>query len=41
MPNKVPFRVTHVSGQDDNYRAIELNMHSPTTKGWQSARFTY
>ena len=39
MPAKVPFRVAHVSGQDENYKAVELNHHSPTTKGWNSSRY--
>lgn len=40
MPTKVLFRVIHVSGQDENHKAVELNAHSPTTKGWQSNRYT-
>ncbi|BFZ23710.1 hypothetical protein BsWGS_26748 [Bradybaena similaris] len=39
MPQKLHFKVVHASGQDDVYRASELNHHSPLTKGWQSARF--
>ncbi|XP_061197353.1 centrosomal protein of 104 kDa-like isoform X1 [Saccostrea echinata] len=39
MPRKLPFRVIHVSGQDESYRAAELNYHSPLTKGWQSSRY--
>ncbi|XP_055864417.1 centrosomal protein of 104 kDa-like isoform X9 [Biomphalaria glabrata] len=39
MPHKLQFKVIHASGQDDIYRASELNHHSPLTKGWQSARF--
>ncbi|KAH9514057.1 hypothetical protein Btru_030100 [Bulinus truncatus] len=39
MPHKLHFKVIHASGQDDVYRASELNHHSPLTKGWQSARF--
>ncbi|XP_041377426.1 centrosomal protein of 104 kDa-like [Gigantopelta aegis] len=39
MPVKIPFRVVHASGQDDSYRAAELNNHSPLTKGWSSARY--
>ncbi|CAG5136224.1 unnamed protein product, partial [Candidula unifasciata] len=39
MPQKLHFKVIHASGQDDVYRASELNYHSPLTKGWQSARF--
>jgi len=39
MPHKLNFKVIHASGQDDVCRAGELNHHSPTTKGWQSARY--
>ncbi|PAA51401.1 hypothetical protein BOX15_Mlig022803g1 [Macrostomum lignano] len=39
MPSKLPIRVVHVSGQDEGYPAIELNRHSPTTRGWVSSRF--
>ncbi|XP_056014610.1 centrosomal protein of 104 kDa-like isoform X6 [Ostrea edulis] len=39
MPRKLPFRVLHVSGQDESYRAAELNYHSPLTKGWQASRY--
>jgi len=39
MPHKLRFKVIHASGQDDVCRAGELNHHSPTTRGWQSARF--
>lgn len=41
MPRKLPFRVIHASGQDDSYRASELNYHSPLTKGWQASRYKY
>jgi len=39
MPEKVSFHVVHASGQDDNFRAAELNTHSPLTRGWSSSRF--
>ncbi|XP_052081359.1 centrosomal protein of 104 kDa-like isoform X5 [Mytilus californianus] len=39
MPRKLPFRVIHASGQDESYRASELNYHSPLTKGWQASRY--
>lgn len=38
MPQKVAIKVVHVSGQDESYKASELNHHSPLTKGWQSTR---
>ncbi|ELT95484.1 hypothetical protein CAPTEDRAFT_170133 [Capitella teleta] len=39
MPVKQTFRVIHASGQDDHHKAVELNNHSPVTKGWHSSRF--
>lgn len=39
MPRKVSFRVVAVSGEDENHRAKELNVHGPTVQGWQSPRF--
>ncbi|XP_060603860.1 centrosomal protein of 104 kDa-like isoform X3 [Ruditapes philippinarum] len=39
MPHKIPFKVIHASGQDENFRAAELNHHNPLTKGWQSAKY--
>ncbi|KAK4472787.1 hypothetical protein MN116_004006 [Schistosoma mekongi] len=39
MPHKLPFRVVHVSSQDEHFPASELNHHHPGTKGWVSSRF--
>ena len=39
MPEKVSFHVAHASGQDENFRAAELNTHSPLTRGWSSSRY--
>jgi len=39
MPKKLPFEVIHVSGHDEGYSGKELEVHSPTTRGWQSLRF--
>ena len=36
---KLDFTVCHYSGEDVDYKAIELNEHTPQTKGWQSSRF--
>ena len=36
---KLRFVVVHCSSEDDDYPAGELNVHSPNTRGWQSARF--
>ena len=38
MAKKVPFKVVHASGADDGYSAKELEVHSPTTKGWRSSK---
>ncbi|XP_048581640.1 centrosomal protein of 104 kDa isoform X2 [Nematostella vectensis] len=39
MPKKVDLRVVHCSGADEGHSAKELEVHSPTTSGWQSSRF--
>lgn len=39
MPKKLLFDVVHVSGNDEGYSGKELEVHSPTTRGWQSLRF--
>ena len=39
MAKKVPFKVVHASGADDGFGAKELEIHSPTTKGWRSSKF--
>ncbi|TGZ59084.1 hypothetical protein CRM22_009262 [Opisthorchis felineus] len=39
MPHKLPFRVVHVSSQDEKFPVEELNRHSPATRGWVSSRF--
>ena len=36
---KLPFHVVFASSEDVDYPASELNVHSPSTRGWQSARF--
>ena len=36
---KLPFRVVFASSEDADYPAGELDVHSPQTRGWQSARF--
>jgi centrosomal protein CEP104 len=33
------FKVVHCSSEHDDYPASELNVHSPDTRGWQSADF--
>ena len=39
MPSKIGFRVIHASGQDENCKAVDLNQHHPTAKGWQASRY--
>lgn len=34
------FRVVHLTSEDSGYPAEELNVHSPSTRGWQSVKFT-
>jgi centrosomal protein CEP104 len=36
---KLPFQLVFASSEDASYPAAELNVHSPQTRGWQSARF--
>ncbi|XP_021918251.1 centrosomal protein of 104 kDa isoform X2 [Zootermopsis nevadensis] len=38
MPHRIGFTVVFASGEDELYRASELNAHGPTVVGWQSAR---
>ena len=39
MPHKVSFEIEAFSGEDERYKAQELNVHGPLVKGWQSQRF--
>mgnify|MGYP001354794080 CR=1 FL=1 len=36
---KLPFSVVSCTGEDPEFPAAELNIHSPSTKGWLSPRF--
>ena len=36
---KLAFRVVYATSEDPDYPAVELNHHSPHTKGWNSERF--
>ncbi|KAM3185458.1 hypothetical protein ACTXT7_006310 [Hymenolepis weldensis] len=38
MLHKIKFRILHITSQDDQFPARELNHISPTTKGWRSAK---
>ncbi|KAG0410751.1 hypothetical protein HPB47_012127, partial [Ixodes persulcatus] len=40
MPRKVNFSVVQVSGEDENFQAVELNLHGPTVKGWLSKKYS-
>lgn len=35
---KLRFKVVHCSGEDEEFPSSELNRHSPSTRGWQSAK---
>ncbi|GBG27244.1 Centrosomal protein of 104 kDa [Hondaea fermentalgiana] len=38
-PKQVKFEVVYCSGEDPEFPASELNVHSPQTQGWQSPPF--
>ncbi|VUZ52600.1 unnamed protein product, partial [Hymenolepis diminuta] len=38
MLHKIKFRILHITSQDDQFPARELNHISPSTKGWRSAK---
>lgn len=35
---KLKFEVAFVSGEDEQYPASELNVHSPHSRGWASPK---
>ena len=37
--SKLRFKTIFYSGEDNEYPAEQLNVHSPNTRGWQSPRF--
>ncbi|KAI3387338.1 hypothetical protein SNEBB_003860 [Seison nebaliae] len=39
MLTKVPFEVVHVTSEEENHPASELNLHGPLVIGWQSEKF--
>ena len=39
IKQKLKFRITEISSQEEGYPASELLNHSPYSKGWQSSRF--
>ncbi|XP_022908235.1 centrosomal protein of 104 kDa [Onthophagus taurus] len=38
MPKKINFNVIFATDEDPKYKSSELNIHSPTVKGWQSSK---
>ena len=36
---KIPFRIVHVSSEDESHSVKELLDHTPFSRGWQSSRF--
>lgn len=38
MLKRIDFSVIKVSGEDENFPALELNNQSPATKGWMSPK---
>ncbi|XP_033225058.1 centrosomal protein of 104 kDa isoform X2 [Belonocnema kinseyi] len=38
MPRKIGFNVVYASSEEDRHSSLELNIHGPTVRGWQSAR---
>ncbi|XP_011351567.1 centrosomal protein of 104 kDa isoform X3 [Ooceraea biroi] len=38
MPRKVGFNVVYATSEEDRHSSLELNVHGPTVRGWQSAR---
>ena len=36
---KIPFRIVHVSSEDEEYSVRELLNHTPFSRGWMSSRF--
>ncbi|XP_066594183.1 centrosomal protein of 104 kDa [Prorops nasuta] len=38
MPRKINFNVVHATSEEDRHSSLELNVHGPTVRGWQSAR---
>uniref|UniRef100_A0A1B6L5S4 UVR domain-containing protein n=1 Tax=Graphocephala atropunctata TaxID=36148 RepID=A0A1B6L5S4_9HEMI len=38
MPKKIAFNVIYASGEEEKYKACELDRHGPSIRGWQSAK---
>ncbi|XP_016918894.1 centrosomal protein of 104 kDa isoform X1 [Apis cerana] len=38
MPRKIGFNVVYATSEEDRHSSLELNVHGPTVRGWQSSR---
>ncbi|XP_076374958.1 centrosomal protein of 104 kDa isoform X1 [Megalopta genalis] len=38
MPRKIGFHVVYATSEEDRHSSLELNVHGPTVRGWQSSR---
>ncbi|XP_015519363.2 centrosomal protein of 104 kDa [Neodiprion lecontei] len=38
MPRKIGFTVVYATSEEDRHSSLELNVHGPTVRGWQSGR---
>ncbi|XP_015591563.1 centrosomal protein of 104 kDa isoform X2 [Cephus cinctus] len=38
MPQKIGFNVVYATSEEERHSSLELNVHGPTVRGWQSAR---
>ncbi|XP_034949351.1 centrosomal protein of 104 kDa isoform X2 [Chelonus insularis] len=38
MPRKIGFNVVYATSEEERHSSLELNVHGPTVRGWQSAR---
>ncbi|XP_015118491.1 centrosomal protein of 104 kDa isoform X2 [Diachasma alloeum] len=38
MPKKIGFNIVYATSEEERHSSLELNIHGPTVRGWQSAR---
>ncbi|XP_063975581.1 centrosomal protein of 104 kDa isoform X2 [Diachasmimorpha longicaudata] len=38
MPRKIGFSIVYATSEEERHSSLELNIHGPTVRGWQSAR---
>ncbi|KAF7990486.1 hypothetical protein HCN44_000291 [Aphidius gifuensis] len=38
MPRKIGFNVVYATSEEERHSSLELNIHGPTVRGWQSAK---